>query len=210
MRLPNIKILLSWPSRMHIYGFVENRTFLEQFVSMGVLVHFSIKWSSLIAWGYQHNLHFYGSVGFLECIFMAPFALFNEGVPAHFFHLIEVPTMGSQTKTSCSIGPLECIFMASLKIAHFWSNLLAWGHETIFIYGGNHNEAPHRNVLERMGSKQLSEAKERKGRMVTLLRVHEIGWYLKGCPNLGPPLPHPFSMVQSDVKRFEIYYKLFE
>ena len=29
----------------------------------------------------------------------------------------------------------------------------------------------------------------------------------KGCPNLGPPLPHPFSMVQSDVKRFGIYYK---
>ena len=24
---------------------------------------------------------------------MAPLALFNEGVPAHFFHLMEVPTM---------------------------------------------------------------------------------------------------------------------
>ena len=36
MRLPNEKILLCWPSRMHIYGSVENRTFLEQFVSMGV------------------------------------------------------------------------------------------------------------------------------------------------------------------------------
>ena len=101
--------------------------------------------------------------------------------------------------------------MASLKIAHFWSNLLAWGYETIFIYGGNHNEAPRGNVLEPLGGKRLSEAKERKGRMVTLLRVHEIGWYhftiLKGCPNLGPPLPHQFSMVQSDVKRFGIYYK---
>ena len=30
---------------------------------------------------------------------------------------------------------------------------------------------------------------------------------LKGCPNLGPPLPHPLLMVQSDVKRFGIYYK---
>ena len=27
---------------------------------------------------------------------------------------------------------------------------------------------------------------------------------LKGCPNLGPPLPHLLSMVQSDVKRFRI------
>ena len=36
MRLSNIKMLLRWPSRMHIYGFVENHTFLEQFVSMEV------------------------------------------------------------------------------------------------------------------------------------------------------------------------------
>ena len=35
MRLPNVKILLCWPSRMQIYGFVENHTFLEQFVRMG-------------------------------------------------------------------------------------------------------------------------------------------------------------------------------
>ena len=55
MRLPNVKILLCWSSRKQIYGFVENRTFLEQFVSRG----------------YQHTLQFYGSVGPLECIFMA-------------------------------------------------------------------------------------------------------------------------------------------
>ena len=36
MKLPSIKILLCWPSRMQIYGFVEKRTFLEQFVRMGV------------------------------------------------------------------------------------------------------------------------------------------------------------------------------
>ena len=29
----------------------------------------------------------------LECIFMAPLALFNEGVPAHFSRLMEAPTM---------------------------------------------------------------------------------------------------------------------
>ena len=36
MRLPNVKILLCWPSRMQIYGFVDNHTFLEQFVCRGV------------------------------------------------------------------------------------------------------------------------------------------------------------------------------
>ena len=41
MRLPNVKMLLCWPSRMHIYGFVENHVFLEQFVSMGVPAQFS-------------------------------------------------------------------------------------------------------------------------------------------------------------------------
>ena len=41
MRLPNVKMLLCWSSRMQIYGFVENHTFLEQFVSMGVPGHFS-------------------------------------------------------------------------------------------------------------------------------------------------------------------------
>ena len=47
MRLPNVKMLPHWPSRMHIYGFIENRTFLEQFVSMGVPAHFKILWSLL-------------------------------------------------------------------------------------------------------------------------------------------------------------------
>ena len=42
MRLPNVKMLFHWPSRMHIYGFIENRTFLELFDRMGVPAHFSI------------------------------------------------------------------------------------------------------------------------------------------------------------------------
>ena len=66
MRLPNVKVLLHWPSRKHIYGFFENRTFLEQFVSMGIPAHSSIKWSNLIAWGYQHNFQFDGNVDPLE------------------------------------------------------------------------------------------------------------------------------------------------
>ena len=77
------------------------------------ITHF---WSNLLAWGYQHNFpiwgyqhnllewgyqhnfpiwgywhifQFYGSVGPLECIFMALLTLSNEGEPAHFFHLME-------------------------------------------------------------------------------------------------------------------------
>ena len=41
------------------------------------------------------------------------------------------------------------------------------------------------------------------------LRGHEIGWYLKGCPNLGTPLPDPFSMVQSVVINFSSLLKKF-
>ena len=44
-RLQYAKIMLCWPSRMHIHGFVENRTFfymMEQFDSMEVPGHFSI------------------------------------------------------------------------------------------------------------------------------------------------------------------------
>ena len=40
MRLPNVKMLLCWPSRMQIYGLFENHTFLEQFLRMGVPGHF--------------------------------------------------------------------------------------------------------------------------------------------------------------------------
>ena len=63
------------------------------------ITHF---WSNLLEWGYQHNFpiwgyqhtfQFYGSVGPLECIFMALLTLSNAGVPTHFFHLMEAPTM---------------------------------------------------------------------------------------------------------------------
>ena len=48
---------------------------------------------SSIVNGVPAQFHFNGSVGPLECIFMALLALFNEGVPAHFFRLMEVPTV---------------------------------------------------------------------------------------------------------------------
>ena len=71
MRLPNVKMLLCWPSRMQIYGLVENHTFLEQFVSMGVPGHFS-------------NL---GVPGHFS----------NLGVPGHFSNMIErFDSMGYQ------------------------------------------------------------------------------------------------------------------
>ena len=68
MRLQNIKILLCWSSRMQIYGFVENHTFLEQFVSMGVPAQFS-------------NLGVptqFSNLG-------VPAQFSNQGVPAHFW-----------------------------------------------------------------------------------------------------------------------------
>ena len=140
MRLPNVKILLCWPSRMHIYGFVWNRTFfnmMEQFDSMRVPGHFSIWWSNLLAREYRDIFQFYGYVGPLECIFMAPLALFNEGVPGHFFTLWRHPRWGSKMQKCCFVGPLACIFMAFFEIAHFsvwWSNLVAWGYECTFPY----------------------------------------------------------------------------
>ena len=61
MRLSNIRMLLCWPSRMQIYGFVENHIFLEQFVSMRVPAQF-------------FNLG-------------VPAQFSNLGVPAHFWSI---------------------------------------------------------------------------------------------------------------------------
>ena len=79
MRLPSAKTLLCWPSRMQIYGLVENHTFLEQFVSRGVPGHFY----NLGVPGHFFNLgvpgHFF-NLG-------VPGHFFNLGVPGHFFNL---------------------------------------------------------------------------------------------------------------------------
>ena len=63
MRLPNVKTLLCWPSRIQIYGFVENHTFLEQFVSMGVPAQFSNLGyqHNFPIWGYQHTFRYFGN-----------------------------------------------------------------------------------------------------------------------------------------------------
>ena len=70
MRLPNVKILLCWPPRMQIYGLVENHTFLEQFVSMGVPTQLS----NLGVPAQFSNLGVLAQVS-------------NLGVPAHFWSI---------------------------------------------------------------------------------------------------------------------------
>ena len=70
MRLPNIKILLRWSSRTQIYGFVENHTFLEQFVRMGVPAQF-------VSRGVPAQ---FSNLG-------VPAQFSNLGVPAHFWSI---------------------------------------------------------------------------------------------------------------------------
>ena len=75
MRLPNEKMLLCWPSRMQIYGLVENHKFLEQFDSMGVPGHFPILW---LRWPSRMQIY-----GFVENhTFLEQFD--SMGVPGHF------------------------------------------------------------------------------------------------------------------------------
>ena len=122
MRLPNVKILFCWPSRMQIYGFVENHTFLEQFVGMGVPAQFSnlgvpakfsnlgvpAQFSSLGVPAQFSNLGVPAHFSILWLCWPSPMM----GHPAHFFHLMEAPTMRLPNVKCCSVGSLECIFMA--------------------------------------------------------------------------------------------------
>ena len=74
MRLPNVKMLLCWPSRMRVYGFVENHTFLEQFVSMGVPAQFS---NLGVPAHFLNIMEQFVSMG-------VPAQFSNLGVPRHF------------------------------------------------------------------------------------------------------------------------------
>ena len=110
------------------------------------ITHF---WSNLLEWGYQHNfliwgyqhtLQFYGSVGLLECTFMALLTLSNEGLQLRGTSTLSSPMMRLPNVKCCSVSPLECKFMALLKITHFWSNSLAWGYQHNFpTWGYQHN-----------------------------------------------------------------------
>ena len=92
MRLPNVKTLLCWPSRMQIYGSVKNHTFLEQFVRMGVPAQF-------VRMG----------VPALFSIMRVPAQFSNLGVPGHFFQYGGTSTLfqsgGYQHKTDPKNGP---------------------------------------------------------------------------------------------------------
>ena len=68
MRPTNAKTLLCWPSRMRIYGFVENHTFFEQLVRMGVPAQF-------VRMGVPAQFARMG----------VPAQFFRMGVPGHFF-----------------------------------------------------------------------------------------------------------------------------
>ena len=115
MRLPNVTILLCWPSRMQIYGFVQNRTFLEQFVPG----HFSI-------WGYQD---IFSNLG-------VPGHFFNLGVPGHFSNMIEqFVRMGVPAQFS-NLGVPGHFFQSGGTTTIFHSG----GTRTFFsIWGYHHN-----------------------------------------------------------------------
>ena len=102
MRLPNVKMLLCWPSRMHIYGFIENHTFLEQFVSMGVPAQFSnlgvpAQFSNLGVPAQFSNLG-------------VPAQFSNLGVPAHF----------------CCISLVHVFFIQCFGLYGYIGSLYAW------------------------------------------------------------------------------------
>ena len=90
MRLPNVKMLLCWPSRMQVYGFVENHTFLEQFVRMGVPAQFSnlgvpAQFSNLGVPAQFSNLGVPAQFSNLR----VPAQFSSLGVPAHFSNIME-------------------------------------------------------------------------------------------------------------------------
>ena len=131
MRLPNAKILLCCPSRMQIYGFVENHTFLEQFVSMGVPAYFSnlgvpAHFSSLGVPAHFSNLgvpaHF-SNLG-------VPAHFSNLGVPGHFFQSGGTSTIFSTLHGSLWLGKDKGSIMKSTESGdtiyykHYYGNKL--------------------------------------------------------------------------------------
>ena len=84
---------------------------------------------------------------------MAPLALSNEGVPAHFFHLIEAPMMRLPNVKMLLHWPSKMHIYGFIENRTFLEQFDSMGYQRIFLYGGNHNEAPHRNVLEPLNGK---------------------------------------------------------
>ena len=94
---------------------------------------------------------------------MALLALFNEGVPAHFYHLKEAPMMRLQNVKILLCWSSRTRVYGFVEITHFFERFVSmgvpaqfsflWLHwpylmrgtSTLFSpYGGTHNEAPRR------------------------------------------------------------------
>ena len=98
MRLPNVRMLLCYPSSMRVSGFVENRKFLEQFVSMRVPAQFSNLWlpahfsnimEQFVSMGVPAQFSNLGvPAQFVRMGVPAQFS--NLGVPAHFWTIIDL------------------------------------------------------------------------------------------------------------------------
>ena len=111
MRLQNVKMLLHWPSRMQIYGFVENHTFLEQFFSMGVPAQFS-------------NLE-------------VPAQFFNLGVPAQFSNL-GVPAQFSNLEVPAHFWCISLVHVFLYNFMDCRNSLASYmhGYDVVQINGG--------------------------------------------------------------------------
>ena len=105
MRLPKVKMLLCWPSRMQIYGFVENHTFLEQFVRMGVPAQFS---NLGVPAQFSNIMEQFVGMG-------VPAQFSNLGVPAHFFNLGGTSTIFSTLHGSLWLGKDKGSIMESAE-----------------------------------------------------------------------------------------------
>ena len=89
---------------------------------------------------YRHTFQFYGSVGPLECIFMALLALSNAVAPTHFFHLMETPTMRLPNVKVLLCWSSRTQIYGFVENHTFWSNLLAWGYQhNLLEWGYQHN-----------------------------------------------------------------------
>ena len=89
---------------------------MEQFVSRGLPAHFDGNYTlEILVWATS---------------FVPLYGIWEQFDENHDFDQID----GNYTlEKGGSVGPLECKFMALLKITNLWSNLLAWGYQHNFL-----------------------------------------------------------------------------
>ena len=71
------------------------------------IVHFF--WSYLLAWGYQHIFHFYGSVGPLEYIFMALFEIAHFSILWSLLQSLHLRGAGTADVAEFTTGELAIV-----------------------------------------------------------------------------------------------------